>query len=138
MSDGRLDRKSDIARDGEIFKLNEVGIGRAGDEVALGNSVDLSAVGRRPQDGKLIGGDVDIMAVYAQQWLIAEARTTRVNGGVIGAVIGSIEVVNGPGSGGVTGSVDGDVRAGLGIVGADEENRGKPGIGGGIEEPSRR
>src|SRR5579871_6494176 len=127
--DGGLHGGGNRPADAQVIEMHKVDGLSAIDQIILGNGVNLSAVKLRSQDGELIGADVEVGAVDAQEWLIAQAGAAGMAGRAIGAVIGGVQVEDRPGRGWITRRVDGNVGASCRVGIVDEENDGKPGMG---------
>ena len=106
-------------------------------KIALGDGVNLGAIGSRSQNRELVGADIQVILVNAEQRLIAKARAAWVRGRSFASGIRVIEVIDGPRCGRITGRVHGDIGAAFTVVAADKENRGKPRICSRIEVTAR-
>ncbi len=103
--------------------MHEVDVLSQGHKIRFGDGINLRTIKLRPKNRKLVGADIDVLLVDAQQRLIAEAGTPRA------FLVGCVDVVDHPGSGGIAGRIHRQVgaRASTGTV--DEEDAGEPGIG---------
>lgn len=131
--DGGLHRCGLSAANGEVGEVDVVDAGMLGDEVGLGDGVDLRAVELWAEDGELVGADVDVLSVNAQQRLVAKAGAAGVVGLAVGAVVGGEDLVVRPRLGRVASGVHGEIGMRGGAVLVEEEDDREPGVGGRIE-----
>src|SRR5450631_4597135 len=94
---------------------------RGGDQVRLGERVQLPAVELGAEDRELVRAEVDVVLVDADARLVPEA------GAAVAAGVRRVDLILGPEVGGVAAGVDGDVEVGRGVVESDEENLREPG-----------
>src|SRR5215469_16185100 len=121
--DSRLDRSGKRATNAEVAEMDEVDVLGQGHKIRFGDGINLRAIELRSKNRKLVGTDIEVLLVDAQQRLIAKAGTA-------GAfLVGSIDMVECPGSGGVAGRIHRQVGARACERRVDEEDDGEPGIG---------
>ena len=122
--DGRLHRRGLVAADPQRADVDERGRRVAVHELALVDHVQLCAVELRAVDRELVGRDVDVLTVDAEQRLVAEA------GAAVSAGIGGVDLEARPGAARVGGMPDRDLEpAGRERV-VQEEDAREPGVRG--------
>src|SRR5438270_13219753 len=104
-----------------MYEVNRSG---QGDKLRLGDGVDLRTIELRSKDRELIGTDVDVVLVDAQERLVAETGAARIT------EIGCVYTVGCPGRSWVTSGIHGQVDTPNLVIAADEKDDGEPGVGG--------